>query len=150
MPEPSGYIVLSYAELAERLGIGPDSARMRAKRKGWMTVPGNDGRTRVHVPPNELPEHPPERPERDADAGEQGAQLAELRAELTEERARAEGALLEAAELRAETRLIREMLERDRADLARERDRGDRLEAALAEARRPLLLRLVDGLRRKG
>ena len=73
--------------------------------------------------------------------------MAELRAELTEERARAERALLEAAELRAEPRLLREMLERDRADLARERDRADRLEAALAEVRRPLLLRLVDGLR---
>ena len=150
MPEPSGYIVLSYAELAERLGIGSDSARMRAKRKGWMTVPGNDGRTRVHVPPNELPEHPPERPEREADAGEQGAQLAELRAELTEERARAEGALLEAAELRAETRLLREILERDRADRAREQDRADRLEAALAEARRPWLAKVIEGLRRKG
>ena len=115
-----------------------------------MTVPGNDGRTRVHVPPNELPEHPPVRPERDTDAGEQGAQLAELRSELTEERARAEGALLEAAELRAETRLLREMLERDRSDLARERDRADRLEAALAEARRPWLAKVLEGLRRKG
>src|SRR5689334_23370413 len=34
--------------------------------------------------------------------------------------------------------------------LVAERARADRLEAALDEARRPLLLRLVDGLRRKG
>jgi hypothetical protein len=35
------------------------------------------------------------------------------------------------------------------ATLTAERARADRLEAALAEARRPLLLRLVDGLQRR-
>ena len=141
--------MLTYAELGERLGLGPDSARMRAKRKGWATVPGNDGRTRVHVPPNELPEHPLERPRREADVREQGEQVAELRAELVEERARAEDALLAAAELRAETRLLREMLDGSRADLTRERERADRLAADLAEARKPALLRLIEALRRR-
>src|SRR3954463_7497815 len=103
---------------------------MRAKRKGWATVPGNDGRTRVHVPPNELPEHPPERFDRETDAGEHGEQAAELRGELAEERARADRALLAAAELRSEVRLLREMLDGSRTDLERERARADRLEAA--------------------
>ena len=37
-----------------------------------------------------------------------------------------------------------------RAQLERELARGDRLEAALAEARRPWLAKVLEGLRRKG
>jgi chromosome segregation ATPase len=56
------------------------------------------------------------------------AQVADLRAEL--------------AETRAEARLLREALDRDR-------DRGDRLEAALAETRKPVLVRLLEAVRRR-
>src|SRR4051812_42637912 len=42
MAERAGDLVLTYAELAERLGIAADGARMRAKRRSWRTVPGND------------------------------------------------------------------------------------------------------------
>ena len=63
---------------------------------------------------------------------------------------RAEGEL--AAELRRSADLTATLAaerEAHRMVLDQERARGDRLEAALAEARRPLLLRLVDGLRRR-
>ena len=66
----------------------------------------------------------------------------ELREGLTqavERAARAEGEL--AAELRRSAELA--------ATMAAERARADRLEAALAEARRPLLLRMLETLRRR-
>ena len=54
--------------------------------------------------------------------------------------ARAEGAL---TELRGTAAELRQALEH-------ERTRGDRLEAELAEARRPWLAKVLEGLRRKG
>ncbi len=52
---------LTYAELAERLGISVDGARMKAKRAGWPKVKGNDGTMRVTVDVGELaaPERSP-------------------------------------------------------------------------------------------
>jgi hypothetical protein len=41
---------LTYAEIAETLGIGGDSARNLVRRKRWPRQPGNDGLTRVGVP----------------------------------------------------------------------------------------------------
>lgn len=41
---------LTYRELAERLGIKPESARKMAQRKRWKRVIGNDGCSRVQVP----------------------------------------------------------------------------------------------------
>ncbi len=38
---PSGYEWLTYREIADRLGIGVDSARHRAKRKGYRQEKGN-------------------------------------------------------------------------------------------------------------
>ncbi|MDB5672347.1 MAG: hypothetical protein JWO25_3306 [Alphaproteobacteria bacterium] len=52
--------VLSYRELADRLGISPDAARNRANRKArtgaWRIVPGNhpSERVRVEVPAADL------------------------------------------------------------------------------------------------
>ncbi len=60
--------------------------------------------------------------------------------ELLERAVRAEG------ELAAKDALVAEL----RQVLDQERTRGDRLETALAEARRPWLARVLDGLRRKG
>jgi DNA-binding Lrp family transcriptional regulator len=51
---------LSYRELAERLGISPDAARMKAKRKVkagvWRLIPGNhpSDRVTVEIPANDL------------------------------------------------------------------------------------------------
>src|SRR3954452_19366859 len=54
-------VTLTYAELAERLGIGVESARIKARRRRWMVVLGNDGRARVTVPSESLPQVAPER-----------------------------------------------------------------------------------------
>jgi hypothetical protein len=99
--DSSGDLVLTYRELGERLGIEPDSARARARRRGWRVVLDNHGIARVHVPPSELPDEPPERGVRtgngaDAEGYVQGT-LAELSThlaraldEVREERARVE------------------------------------------------------------
>lgn len=49
-----GTITLTYRELAERLGIKPESARKTAQRKRWNRTAGNDGTVRIHVPVEEL------------------------------------------------------------------------------------------------
>ena len=41
---------LTYAELAEALGITPASAKRLAIRRGWPKQLGNDGKARVMVP----------------------------------------------------------------------------------------------------
>jgi hypothetical protein len=38
---------LTCDELADRLGIGRESARTLVKRKRWARKPGNDGRARI-------------------------------------------------------------------------------------------------------
>jgi len=59
-------IKLGYRELAERLGITPDAARMKAKRAAktgrWRIIPGNHPSDRVVV---ELPAEDMTKPERD-------------------------------------------------------------------------------------
>src|SRR3954469_15519625 len=49
-------LLLTYPELAARLGVSPDGARTRAKRQGWPVTHGNDGRARVRVLASDLPE----------------------------------------------------------------------------------------------
>ena len=62
MPERSDEQLLTYAELAERIGISPDGARMRAKRESWRQDRNDpSGPMRVRVPSAALPVHPPER-----------------------------------------------------------------------------------------
>jgi hypothetical protein len=57
---PSDIERLSYRELAERLSISPDAARMKAKRKIkaglWRLIPGNhpSDRVMVEIPANDL------------------------------------------------------------------------------------------------
>lgn len=48
-------IALTYRELAERLGVKPESARKTAQRKRWRRSIANDGTARVHVPLEALP-----------------------------------------------------------------------------------------------
>lgn len=56
---------LTYRELAEMLGVKPESARKTAQRKRWKRVTGNDGLARVLVPiealarPQDVPEDIP-------------------------------------------------------------------------------------------
>jgi cell division septum initiation protein DivIVA len=58
---------MTYAELAEALGIGADSARNLVRRKRWPRQAGNDGLARVGVPveyisENAKPDAPAEPP----------------------------------------------------------------------------------------
>jgi predicted lipid-binding transport protein (Tim44 family) len=63
---------MTYAELAEALGIGGDSARNLVRRKRWQRKPGNDGLARVEVPIEYVAEHersdPPTNPATDVPA----------------------------------------------------------------------------------
>jgi hypothetical protein len=45
---------LTYAELAERLGIEREAARQLVKRRRWMKYKGNDGQVRISVPEESL------------------------------------------------------------------------------------------------
>src|SRR3954453_5491483 len=46
--------LLTFAELAETLGIAVDSAKRLARRRRWQKQPGNDGLARVAVPVERL------------------------------------------------------------------------------------------------
>jgi hypothetical protein len=129
---------LTYDELADRLGIGRESARTLVKRKRWARQPGNDGRARIGVPLEEIaarddqapersperpgepvPEHTPERP---------GDQTGAVLAVLTRHIERLES-LLADAQARAG--------ERDAVQAERDAARADRdLATARAEAER--------------
>jgi chromosome segregation ATPase len=50
----AGYVWLTYRELADRLGISPDGARMKARRRKWTATTDNAGSIRVSVPEAEL------------------------------------------------------------------------------------------------
>src|SRR5690348_15054496 len=41
---------LTYAQAGARFGLTPDAMRMRARRLGWRSQPGNDGKTLIMVP----------------------------------------------------------------------------------------------------
>jgi hypothetical protein len=142
-------LLLTYAELAARLGISADGARTRAKRAGWPVVIGNDGRAKVRVAAAELPEQAPVKAEHEPDMTDLLTELRRSRAErLAELSGRAERAEQEAGRWRAaaeqarsEAGQARSEAERERAvngllreQLERELARGERLEA---ELRRP-------------
>lgn len=50
MPQDAATIAMTYAELAGRLSIKPESAKRLAQRRKWHRVIGNDGIALVHVP----------------------------------------------------------------------------------------------------
>jgi hypothetical protein len=118
---------LTYAQAGERFGLTPDAMRMRARRLGWRTQPGNDGRTLILVPADALIEprsRPPKGLPKRAAGGlvEQTEQLgrmldlfeaADARADRAESRA-------EQAETRAERAEHRAEQAEQRADRAEE------------------------------
>lgn len=89
---------LSYRELAERLGVKPESARKMAQRKRWRRDVANDGTARVHVPLEALPvpgDIPPDVPgdvTPDVPVAVLEAQIAALREIVEAERRRADAA----------------------------------------------------------
>ena len=48
-------LLLTYAELAQRLQIKPASAKKLAQRRKWVRFLGNDGAARVRVPVEAVP-----------------------------------------------------------------------------------------------
>src|SRR4051794_14799032 len=126
------------------------SGRDRAAVRSWVrrrlkagqarTQRNNRGETQVWATPGLLAELGQDRdPGRDQAEGQAEVWPAEEVAELRHALGRAEGEL--AAEQRRNAELV--------ATLAAERARADRLEAALAEARKPVLVRLLEALRRR-
>ncbi len=131
MPERSDEQLLTYAELAERLGISPDGARMKAKRENWRHERNDpSGPMRVRVPAGALPEHVPERsPEKRpngtgvrADVGERLDELAANVAEIRANMARTAGV---EAELRAELANARERAAVAEARIEAEREAAE-------------------------
>jgi hypothetical protein len=158
---------LTLTAAAERLGWRVRKVESRARREDWQRRRSNRGPAMEYLVPAavlaevmqgsaERTDPAAEMAETSADPGvAELAELAtelrhenvELRAELTEARtarARAEGEL--GAELRRNAELRADLT----AALVKAEARADRLEAALAETRRPWLARVLEGLRRKG
>jgi hypothetical protein len=134
---------LTVSEAASRLGWHPDRVKSALRRGRLQARKNNAGKWMVLVP-SAMPDRAngPAGGRPDDTASDPVAMSAGNPAviEAMLAAARAEGTL---TELRGAVTELRQALDHERA-------RGDRLEAALAEARRPLLLRLVEGLRRKG
>lgn len=51
---------MTYADAAERLRIKPDSVKRRAAARKWARRQGNDGRARVRVPLDAIPDSIPD------------------------------------------------------------------------------------------
>ena len=150
---------LTLAEAAARSGRHIDALRTMARRGKLERRKGNAGQWLVRLPAEGLTG-----PDRDSDpasdaGGDAGLAevVAELREEVTELRvalARSEAghdAALAQVRAEGETRAAKAEaeLEAARTMLGQERSRADRLEAALAEARRPWLAKVLEGLRRR-
>ena len=125
---------LTYAELAEALGITPASANKTARRRRWPRHMGNDGRTRVTVPDEALVRQdsppvshgdsplpsPPDNPVHalQAQVARLEGELVGTREALIEARARTEAA----EALLAEVKANRDELRQDRDEVRRDRD----------------------------
>src|SRR4051812_37604649 len=59
---PNAVELLTYAELGQRRGISRGSAERLARRRRWARHVGNDGLTRVAVPPDAATLSPPDDP----------------------------------------------------------------------------------------
>jgi hypothetical protein len=116
---------LTYQQAGDALGMSAEAVRQRARRLGWRTQPGNEGRTLVLVPddPAVRPRRPPvQTPVQPAGQTGEDADLAEFLERLEGER---DAARLAAAKAEGEGAALREVLGRDR-------ERADKAEAAAA------------------
>jgi hypothetical protein len=151
-----GKVSLTYEELGHQLGLSSSAAaRMRAKRRHWHTIRGNDGLARVEVDESELvaeraeverqPEHVRERlVEQFRTEAERWRTLAEERGTaLARMEGEATGLRMVLDELRArvttleqgrdhERRQHQELVDELKAQVARERGRRREAEARLA------------------
>lgn len=130
---PDNVEKLAYRELADRLGISPDAARMKAKRKAkaglWRIIPGNHPSDRVLV---ELPTSDLNASERDG--GEQPQRVKGERYPRTQPpeqvNALAEKFLANLSEAQERIRALTDQLIE-----AKEAHRRDAMELAAAEMR---------------
>jgi len=122
---------LTWQQAGGRFGLSPDAVRMRARRLGWRTQPGNEGRTLVEIP-DDAEVKPPERARERSTEGspEQAGSITRLTELLVAAEARAERADLRAA--KAEQRV--EQVEQ-RADAAAARAESADADRRAAEAR---------------
>ena len=167
---------LTYDDMAEALGITPDSARRLATRHKWPRRPGNDGRALVAVPEERLERphearadaSPDDAPDggpgvgRDARAliGYLERRVGELADDLAESRRVAEDARAEAREAHAvaeasrvqagKVDVLTALVAAERAHLAEVRSDRDRLVTALAGRPGPWFERVASLLRRVG
>jgi hypothetical protein len=112
---------LTYAAAGERFGLSADAVRMRAKRLGWRTQPGNDGRTLVWIE-GTAPEPAPEHGEHPHEQAEQtGAALLPQAVAALEAAVTLLGEQLAGAEARAAGERERALAERERANRLLER-----------------------------
>ena len=126
---------LTWQQAGGRFGLSPDAVRMRARRLGWRTQPGNEGRTLVEIPDDaevKPPERAPERVRAGSTEGspEQAGSITRLTVLLVAADARADRADLRAA--KAEQRV--EQVEQ-RADAAAARAESADADRRAAEAR---------------
>lgn len=135
---PMDYVLMTYEEIAERLGIELDSARKLVRRRRWIRNMGNDGRTRIQVPMDydwdrgrdntadksqEAPQ-PPAENQVHLMIGRLEGEIVGLRQVIDAERRRAEDAIERLAKVEAE---------RDERIARLERERDERLAKAEAE-----------------
>jgi hypothetical protein len=158
---------MSYDEMADVMRLTRDSAKVLARRKRWPRRPGNDGRTRIGVPEEEIaarsnpandlgnnPENEPANdlgndPERNRPVlAQELLELRVLNARL-EERVEGLNRLLEEAHcrrdaLQAERAALRQELDQECAAAAQERAAMQEAVATQVKA----LTELVEALRR--
>jgi hypothetical protein len=135
--EQPGEVRLTYRQLAERLGISPDSARNKARRRHWTVTLDNQGIAWVRAPLDELPPEPrepvlnlrseprspPDQTEVQGELRRARARIAQLEAELIEAKIRV-GATEKTEQ--AKEAALREVIALLERQLERERARADR------------------------
>lgn len=84
--------LLTYRELADRLGVKIESARKTVQRRGWKRIIGNDQIARVVVPVEYLPGPPDDTPDMSPQVALLEGQIEALRGLLSAETRRAETA----------------------------------------------------------